>query len=179
MRMHDHILAAALFTVVTCGTAIAQTRLKAIDLPTDLAIPDGVDLSKQFTFRMCVRMQEASSNLPALASNKAWEAGEIKDYTTNNAFGVGRISGAKAGFAISVLASACGGGSGQQQPAEPKIYIVTMVPDWAPVLDTTPLQTRKDELVRYDQYVGEIRQRIDGFVSGIGHPSISQVIDDI
>lgn len=102
--MNHRTFAVAVFTAIACVTATAQTRLKPIDLPTDLAIPKDVDLSKQFTFRMCVRMRDAPSTLPTLAANKAWEEGEIKDYTTNNAFGVGRKSGAKAGFAISVLA---------------------------------------------------------------------------
>ena len=52
---------------------------------------------------MCVRMNELTSELPSLAANKAWEEGAIKDYTTNNAYGIGRESGKQAGFAISVL----------------------------------------------------------------------------
>ncbi|MHC5028891.1 MAG: endonuclease/exonuclease/phosphatase family protein, partial [Planctomycetota bacterium] len=62
-----------------------------------------VDLSAAFTFRMCVRMDAAPADLPTLAANKAWANGAVRDYTTNNAFGLGRESGAVPGFAISVL----------------------------------------------------------------------------
>ncbi len=66
-------------------------------------IPDDVDLSGSFTLRMKVRIDEAPEGLPTLAANKDWTAGEIHDYTTNNAYGLGRESGSAAGFALSVL----------------------------------------------------------------------------
>ena len=77
--------------------------VEAIALPASLSTPDGIDLAGDFTLRMCIRMVAAPEDLPALASNKAWESGEVRDYTTNNAFGLGRESGALAGFALSVL----------------------------------------------------------------------------
>lgn len=81
----------------------ARGQIRAVDLPAEVAIPPGVDLAKSFTFRMCVRMKAAPEDLPALAANKAWSEGKIRDYTTNNAFGLGRESGKARGFAISVL----------------------------------------------------------------------------
>ena len=42
-------------------------------------------------------------DLPLLAASKDWAAGEVRDYTTNNRYGLGRESGAFAGFAVSVL----------------------------------------------------------------------------
>jgi len=78
-------------------------QVESIELPAELAIPEGVDLGKSFTLRVCVRMNAAPEDLPLLVANKAWESGEVKDYTTNNSFGLGRESGALAGFAISVL----------------------------------------------------------------------------
>ena len=45
----------------------------------------------------------APADLPVLAATKDWEQGAIRDYTTNNAYGLGRESGAQAGFTISVL----------------------------------------------------------------------------
>lgn len=77
---------------------------------TEAAAPTGntaaaedVDLAGSFTFRMCIRMQRIPDDLPMLAGNKAWESGQVRDYTTNNSYGLGRESGALAGFAISVL----------------------------------------------------------------------------
>ena len=64
---------------------------------------EDVDLAGSFTFRMHVRMPQAPPTLPMLAGNKAWESGEVRDYTTNNSYGLGRESGVSAGFAISVL----------------------------------------------------------------------------
>ncbi|MCP3978586.1 MAG: hypothetical protein GY716_04520 [bacterium] len=78
-------------------------HIRTIDLPAEHAIPETVDCSGSFTFRMCVRMDAAPGDLPTLAANKAWSDGEIRDYTTNNEFGIGRESGTTRGFAISVL----------------------------------------------------------------------------
>ena len=66
-------------------------------------IPERVDLSGSFTFRVSLRLESAPADLPLVVSNKDWESGEVLDYTTNNAFGLGRASGSLAGFAISVL----------------------------------------------------------------------------
>jgi endonuclease/exonuclease/phosphatase family metal-dependent hydrolase len=95
--------AAPLIAVLLCTFARAQVQ--PIDLPAEVPIPKQVDLGGDFTFRMCVRMDSAFpvSGLPTLAANKAWQAGAIKDYTTNNDYGLGRESGSQAGFAISVL----------------------------------------------------------------------------
>lgn len=83
--------------------ASAQTPLEPIATPSKLPIAKVVDLAGSFTFRMCVKMSSAPKDLPVLAANKAWEDGEVTDYTTNNAYGLGRASGKQAGFAISVL----------------------------------------------------------------------------
>ncbi|MFT4514253.1 MAG: endonuclease/exonuclease/phosphatase family metal-dependent hydrolase [Planctomycetota bacterium] len=83
--------------------AIAQSKTEPIATPATIPIPKATDLSGSFTFRMCVRMSATSKSLPTLAANKAWEEGEVRDYTTNNAYGIGRESGKRKGFAISVL----------------------------------------------------------------------------
>ena len=80
-----------------------QSRIESLSTPTEMAIPKACDLRESFTFRMCVRMSEAPSDLPTLAAGKAWEDGAIRDYTSNNSYGVGRESGKAVGFAISVL----------------------------------------------------------------------------
>ena len=69
----------------------------------EVAIPDDVDLDGSFSVFLSVRMDAAPGELPLLASNKAWTAGEVVDYTTHNAWGPGRASGSLAGFAVSVL----------------------------------------------------------------------------
>lgn len=71
--------------------------------PQDTPIPADVDLAGSFTLRVRVRLEKAPDNLPTLVTNKAWESGEVRDYTTNNAYGLGRESGSQAGFALSVL----------------------------------------------------------------------------
>jgi len=80
-----------------------QAQFEPTELPAKLSIPGEVDLKGSFSFRMCVRLDGKPSNLPLLASNKLWESGEVRDYTTNNSYGLGRESGALAGFALSVL----------------------------------------------------------------------------
>lgn len=80
-----------------------QDSVRALELPAAHAIPGAVDLAESFTFRMCVRMDAPPGGLPTLAANKDWSAGDIRDYTTNNEYGIGRESGTAAGFAISVL----------------------------------------------------------------------------
>ena len=71
--------------------------------PREIRIAEDVDLAGTFSFRMRVRMTEAPRDLPTLAANKAWESGAVKDYASSSDFGLGRESGALAGFAISVL----------------------------------------------------------------------------
>jgi endonuclease/exonuclease/phosphatase family metal-dependent hydrolase len=84
-------------------TAPAQSPIEPIKAPSTKPIPSAIELGGDFTFRVCVRMAGAPKDLPLIAANKPWEAGDIRDYTTNNAFGLGRESGKLAGFAISVL----------------------------------------------------------------------------
>ena len=93
-------LAHVVVAVLSSSGLFAQTE--PID-STEFDLPKGVDLAGDFTLRVCVRMKSVPKDLPAIASNKAWEDGAIKDYTTNNAFGLGRASGKDSGFAISVL----------------------------------------------------------------------------
>ncbi|MFT5690411.1 MAG: endonuclease/exonuclease/phosphatase family metal-dependent hydrolase, partial [Planctomycetota bacterium] len=84
--------------------AVAQIQVQVLELPASISIPEDVDLAQSFTLRMLVRCAgPPPSELPLLAANKDWESGAIRDYTTNNSFGVGRESGSEAGFAISVL----------------------------------------------------------------------------
>jgi endonuclease/exonuclease/phosphatase family metal-dependent hydrolase len=96
--------------IVKCLTVLALCALpslahaQAAELPTEVALPGHVDLAKSTTLRLRVRLTKpVPSNLPTIATNKAWESGEVVDYTTNNSFGLGRSSGKAAGFAISVL----------------------------------------------------------------------------
>ncbi len=88
---------------ITSSVGIACGEIRPIETPTEIPIQEGTDLAESFTLRMCVRMSATPQELPALATNKNWEGGEILDYTTNNSYGIGRESGAEAGFAISVL----------------------------------------------------------------------------
>ncbi|MFT5058888.1 MAG: endonuclease/exonuclease/phosphatase family metal-dependent hydrolase [Planctomycetota bacterium] len=102
MRLNLRILRylAALLFCAPLGLA----QVQALDLPAKIAVPEGVDLAQSFTLRMLVRCEGVPpSDLPSLAANKAWESGAVRDYTTNNSFGMGRESGSQAGFAISVL----------------------------------------------------------------------------
>ena len=96
-----HLLGAASAIAVFFSAACEQIR--PLDIPAEVSIPEGIDLAESFTFRMCVRMRAVPDSLPTLAANKDWESGAIRDYTTNNAYGLGRESGVEPGFAISVL----------------------------------------------------------------------------
>lgn len=89
------------FAAMLHGATFAE--IQPVDSPCAVPIPGTLDLGEGFTFRMCVRMAAPPADLPALASNKAWEQGAIRDYTTSNSYGLGRESGKQAGFAISVL----------------------------------------------------------------------------
>lgn len=90
------ILRLVLCVAALLGAASSQ------DLPTPVA--GEVDLAGSFTLRLSVRSSgPAPGGLPTLVSNKAWESREVRDYTTNNSYGLGRESGSLAGFAISVL----------------------------------------------------------------------------
>jgi len=95
---------ALISVALAVGIALpAQSPFVVTKTPAEVAIPKDVDLAGSFTFRICLRMPAGSDGLPALASNKDWERGEVRDYTTNNAYGLGRESGKERGFAISVL----------------------------------------------------------------------------
>ena len=100
--MHPTLTTLFLTTLLCSFSAIGQVQ--SIHTPAEVPFPKGMDTGGDFTFRMCVRMKSPPDDLPTLAANKAWEEGAIKDYTTNNTYGVGRESGRQAGFAISVLA---------------------------------------------------------------------------
>ena len=91
------------FLLVTILGASSVAQVEPIETPAEVSVPEGVDLAGDFTFRMAVRMNRPPADLPALAANKTWEDGAVKDYTTNNEYGIGRESGWLAGFAISVL----------------------------------------------------------------------------
>ncbi len=101
-----------MFTIARAGLALlafvsvfvpARAQVEPVEIPAAVRLPQDVDLAAGFTFRVCVRMDRAPEDLPALAANKAWESGEVVDYTTNQSFGLGRASGVEPGFAISVL----------------------------------------------------------------------------
>jgi len=91
------------YVLIALICSFTQGQVQSIDVPSEFTIPTGLDMGGDMTFRMCVRMKSPPDDLPTLAATKAWEEGAIKDYTTNNAFGIGRASGSNAGFAISVL----------------------------------------------------------------------------
>jgi endonuclease/exonuclease/phosphatase family metal-dependent hydrolase len=95
-------IALFLGTLLSCA-GLTQGQIQVLELPAEIPVPRDASLGESFSFQMLVRLHEAPSDLPLLASNKAWESGAIRDYTTNNSFGVGRESGALPGFAISVL----------------------------------------------------------------------------
>lgn len=100
--MTNVVLLRALAAFWICATAFAQSPLEPTTSSTQ-QVPAGTDLNQSFTFRMCVKMDAAPVNLPTIAATKAWEEGAVRDYTTNNSFGLGRESGKRPGFAISVL----------------------------------------------------------------------------
>ena len=96
------ILAPLLAAALTLSPiAMGQDRISAATLPE--SIPADVDLAGSFSVFFSVRMKGAPDDLPTILANKDWESGEMKDYTTNNSYGLGRESGSLAGFAVSVL----------------------------------------------------------------------------
>ena len=91
------------FAALLCCPVLGIAQTQVLELPAEISIPEGVDLAQSFSLRMLVRCAgPVPGELPLLAANKAWESGAIRDYTTNNSFGVGRESGGEVGFAISV-----------------------------------------------------------------------------
>lgn len=94
---HPQLLRRLAFVLLACFSATV-TSAEGRSLQGD------IDLGESFTLRVLIRAEGTSpADLPALVTNKDWEAGAVEDYTTNNAYGLGRASGAAAGFAISVL----------------------------------------------------------------------------
>jgi len=100
--MTNVVVSRSLAALLFCTAALAQDPVVPITAATQ-QLPASTDLSQSFTFRVCVKMDAAPDNLPTVVAIKDWEAGEVRDYTTNNSFGLGRESGKRAGFAISVL----------------------------------------------------------------------------
>lgn len=97
------LLSSIFIALSAWGSSLCSAQSAPGPAQASLSIPQDVDLAGDFSFRVCVKLKHLPQNLPTLASNKAWASGEIQDYTTNNAYGVGRSSGNLAGFAISVL----------------------------------------------------------------------------
>ena len=55
---------------------------------------------KDFSVEVWVQTKAKNENYPVIASNKDWNSGEIKDFTTNASFGISRTSGSNKGWAI-------------------------------------------------------------------------------
>lgn len=101
-RARSRVALAASVLVATACSPAASTPAR--ELPERAPAPARVDLAGSFTLRVSVRCDgPAPTDLPALVTNKDWESGEVRDHTTNNSYGLGRDSGALAGFAVSVL----------------------------------------------------------------------------
>lgn len=72
----------------------------------------------------------------------------------------------------------CGGGGGGAEPELP-YSIVMLVPGWAPLVDTTPLNSRADQLVRYDDTEAATRILLEQFVTAVGFPELAAQIEDV
>ncbi|MEQ6120319.1 LamG-like jellyroll fold domain-containing protein [Reichenbachiella sp. MALMAid0571] len=53
-----------------------------------------------FSVEVWVQTKAKNEDYPVIASNKDWNSGEIKDFTTNSSFGISRTSGSNKGWAI-------------------------------------------------------------------------------
>lgn len=71
---------------------------------------------------------------------------------------------------LGLLVGGCGGGGNATPGATLPYPIVMMVPDWAPLVDTTPLNGRKQSLARYDQAEATTRAFLEQFVEDLGYP---------
>ncbi|MFT7036381.1 MAG: hypothetical protein ACJA2S_004910, partial [Cyclobacteriaceae bacterium] len=56
--------------------------------------------NQDFTIELWVQTTKINSGYQVIASNKDWNSGEIKDFTTNQDFGFSRTSGANIGWSI-------------------------------------------------------------------------------
>lgn len=56
--------------------------------------------SQDFTIELWIQTTKINSDYQVIASNKDWNSGEIKDFTTNQDFGFSRTSGSNIGWAI-------------------------------------------------------------------------------
>lgn len=56
--------------------------------------------SQNFTIELWVQTTVTNSDFQVIASNKDWNSGEIKDFTTNHEFGLSRTSGTNVGWAV-------------------------------------------------------------------------------
>ncbi len=77
-----------------------------------------------------------------------------------------------------VLTVGCGGGGSGAGPELP-YSIVMMVPGWAPLVETTPVNDRKLALARYDQAEGATRLLLQQFVTSLGHPKLANELEDV
>jgi endonuclease/exonuclease/phosphatase family metal-dependent hydrolase len=59
-------------------------------------------MTNAFTIYLWTRTTAHSATYPAIASNKDWNGGEIRDYTARDNYGHSRSSGQKAGWAIAL-----------------------------------------------------------------------------
>jgi endonuclease/exonuclease/phosphatase family metal-dependent hydrolase len=55
---------------------------------------------QDFTIELWVQTTDTNSGYQVIASNKDWNSGEIKDFTTNHEFGFSRASGSNIGWAV-------------------------------------------------------------------------------
>ena len=97
---------ARLLRTLLAGLALAlptAAQLVPLALPAEVVLEPAVQPGQSFSLRVAVRMEEAPAQLPSLLANKDWEAGAVRDFTSNNAYGWGRESDGSAGFALSVL----------------------------------------------------------------------------
>jgi hypothetical protein len=69
MRPTALILATSL--LLLGSTASTQSPSEPIETPATISIPEAADLNGSITFRMCVRMPNALSDLPLIAGTKA------------------------------------------------------------------------------------------------------------
>lgn len=56
--------------------------------------------SDDFSIEIWVQTTSSNEGYPVIVSNKDWNSGEIKDFTTNHEFGISRSSGSNKGWAI-------------------------------------------------------------------------------
>jgi subtilisin family serine protease len=57
--------------------------------------------------------------------------------------------------------------------------IVMLVPGWAPLVETTPVNDRKLALARYDQTEATTRLLLQQFVTSLGYPKLANELEDV